>query len=211
MQSMTTPKLRNPIVAAVAVCLCVAGCATPGGGPGNADSGCDPRAAALVGGVIGALLGGGSNRLKGAAIGAGLASLACVALNYNSRQTKTAAQVQQDYMASNRGQLPTRSAVTRYETNLDSGGVVRPGNRMVVNSEIEVVQGTADNNPVIEEELRLSRPDGRELKRIRKKANANEGAGGFSTTFSLSMPEGVPQGQYPIQTVLYLNGQQVVQ
>lgn len=208
---ITRTNLRNAILALTVTTLVTAGCATTRGGGTQAsadtgdDSECSAGTAALVGGVLGALLADGKNRVRGAALGAGLASLACVAWNYNSKQTKTAAQVQQGYMAANQGQIPTRSRVTRYDTQLGSGGKVSPGGKMVVTSNIEVVQGSADKTVLIEEEMLLKRPDGKDIKG-RKVASDKEG-GGYSTTFSIALPEGVQQGEYPVQTNLYVNGE----
>lgn len=205
--------LTRSIVAVLVVCVGVAGCATrpQGTGQANAQSqaedDCNPLLLGIGGALLGGLLSKGNNRVKGAALGAGLASLACVAWNYNARQTKTAAQVERDYKTANQGQLPTRSTVTRYDTSIDSGGRVSPGNKLVLNSNIEVVKGTTDKELVVEEELRMNRPDGSELRKVRKKANEIQGAGGYSTTYSIGMPEGVPQGEYPIQTALYVNGE----
>lgn len=204
---------RNSVAVVLVLCLSVAGCATRNGtnqaSAGKTDDECNPWVAAVAGAIGGALLTKGNDRAKGAAIGAGVGSLACLAWNYNSRQTKTAAQTQEDYRAVNRGQLPSRSTVTRYDTSLDSGGRVSPGSKLVVSSNIEVVQGTSDKAVVIEEELKLNRPDGTELKTIRKRANDNTSAGAYRTTYSVTMPEGVQQGQYPIQTALYVNGERM--
>lgn len=216
-QTMTRLKLRNSIIVVLVASIGAAGCATTQVGQTsataqeNADNECSASTAAIIGGILGALLTDGKNRVRGAALGAGLASLACVAWNYNSKQTKTAAQVEQEYKVANAGQLPVRSTVTRYESSLESGGTIARGKEMLVASNIEIVQGTADKSPVIEEEFQLSGTDGKEIKRTRKKANDNQGAGGYSTRFSIKMPEGVPQGEYPVQTVLYVNGERVAE
>lgn len=77
---------------------------------------------------------------------------------------------------------------------------------MTVTSEIEIVQGTDGAKPIVEEELTLVKPDGTEQKSPRKVANEAGGGGGFMTTFFMLMPEGVPQGTYPVKTALYVNG-----
>ncbi len=204
--------IRNSTIAVVVTALFAAGCATPGGGGSQASGGatgqCDAGIAALAGAVVGGLLAQGNNRVRGAALGAGLASLACVAWNYNVKQTKTAEQVQTEYKAANRGQLPERSKVTGYETRFDPNAKVSPGGKMTVVSNIEVVQGAKDQKPLLEEELTLVRPDGSEVK-SRKKANENQGAGAYMTSYSMTMPTGVPQGVYPVKTALFMNGERV--
>lgn len=202
---------RNATIALMIAAMAATGCATHGGAQGDSKSaggstGCDPTIAAGVGAILGGLLASGNNRVKGAALGAGLASLACLAWNYNSEQTKTAEQVQHEYKAANRGALPTQSQVVRYDTRFDPTNKVTPGKQLTLASTIEVVQGSADTSaPVIEEEMTIVKPDGSEIK-ARKQANEGHGAGGYKTSFAMAMPVGVPQGDYPVRTALYVNG-----
>lgn len=206
--------MRNSVIAAVVTAILTAGCATPGdssgsqsasgGGPGD----CDAGIAALAGAVVGGLLAQGNNRVRGAALGAGLASLVCMTWNYNVKQTKTAEQVQTEYRSANRGQLPDHNKVVGYDIRFDPGAKVSPGGKVMVVSNIVVVQGTADPKPALEEELTLIRPDGSEVK-SRKKANEGQGAGSYTTNYSMTMPAGVPQGIYPVKMALFMNGKKV--
>ena len=152
----------------------------------NDSAECNAGGAALVGALLGAAVAKGNNRVRGAALGAGLASLACAAVNYSARQTKSASQVQQEYRTANNGLLPDLNRVTRYETAMDGGGRIRPGGQLSVLSTIEVVQGRNDRPPVLEEEIVLQRPDGKEV-RNRKRATEN-GGGAFNTSFMMKMP-----------------------
>lgn len=204
---------RNSVIAVLVTSVGVAGCVTTntspsqtGGSASTADDGCNVGIFALAGAVAGGLLAKGNDRLKGAALGAGIASLACAAWNYNVKQTKTAEQVQTEYKTVNAGRLPTESKVTSFTTKFEPNGNVKPGGRMVAVSNIEVVQGTDGVKPVIEEELTLVKPDGTEQKSPKKIANEASGGGAFQTTFSMNMPQGVPQGIYPVKTALYVNG-----
>lgn len=205
--------LRNSCIVALVTSLSVMGWAAPGDAMQPASAGpnseCSAGFAALAGALLGGLLARGDDRVKGAALGAGLASLACAAWNYNVKQTKTAEQVQQEYKTANQGELPSQSKVTNYETRFEPNDRVMPGGKLTVVSNIVVVQGTADPRAIIEEELALIRPDGNEVK-ARKKANEGQGGGAFSTTFSMNLPEGVSQGEYPIRTAIYLNGDKVI-
>lgn len=47
------------------------------------------------------------------------------------------------------------------------------------------------------------------LQTVRKPVSATNGSGAFKGGFSIPLPEGVPQGLYPIKTALYLNGRRV--
>lgn len=208
-------KLGAPAITfGLAVALALSGCATPGGtGPGDQASAtsmeCNPLILGGVGAVVGALIGGGTNTVRGAAIGAGIGSLACVAFNYHTEQVKSAQQVEQDYKAANRGRLPAQATLVKYETAFTPPSI-RPGQKAQTSSYIEVAAGTKDAQPVIEEELTLYRPSGEVIKTVRKPVSGTaSGAGGFKNSFSIPMPEGVPQGVYPVKTALYLNNQRV--
>lgn len=215
--TFTFKPLRNGIIASTVVSMGLAGCATPGGmNSPNANTGgsseCNVAGMAAIGAVVGGLLSrtNNGNGLKGAAIGGALASLACVAYNYHVKQVKTAQQVQEDYKSAHRGRLPQAAQVVHYDTAFSPNNRATPGGSLTLTSNIEVVQGSQDAKaPVIEDELVLFSPDGRELSRKRKVANDGAGAGAYATSHTIKMPEGVPQGEYPVKTALYVNGQKV--
>lgn len=210
---MNQRTIARAISAALIVTITLSGCAAPKAGSSttngqaNENPECNAGGAALAGALLGAVLASGKNRLRGAALGAGIASLACAAFNYNAKQTKSAEQVQKEFKTANGGKLPRQNRVTRYETTMDSGGRIKPGSQMTVMSNIEVVQGTDDYAPILEEELKLRRPDGKDVT-VRKKATDN-GVGAFNTAYSMKMPEGVQQGEYPVEMSLFMNGQRV--
>lgn len=204
---------KNSLIALVAVSVGMAGCVTTGTNASSQpsdktasnDSECNTAVIGLVGAVAGGLLAGGKNRVRGAALGGGLAALACAAWNYQVAQTKTADQSTADYKRANAGRLPAQAVVAAFDTRMDPNGTIRPGSAMTVTSNIEVVPGTSQVNPVIEEELVLTKPD-KSTSIARKRANPNGDAGAFQTKFSMTMPEGVPQGAYPVRTTLYVDG-----
>lgn len=97
--------------------------------------------------------------------------------------------------------------MVRYDPKFSPSGRVTPGGQVVLNSEIEVIAGTRDRDiPVVEEEMTMVRPDGKQVS-SRKVVNEGQGAGGYQSSFTLKMPKGVPEGEYPVKTALYLNGQ----
>lgn len=210
---MNIKKTFKPVVATVVAVAFLAGCAAPGliGTAGSTDTPtasagfeCNPAIGAGIGAVLGGLLGGSNFTGRGAALGAGLGALACVALNYQSEQVKTAQQVERDYKAANRGKLPEQATLVKYETAFTPTSV-RPGQKAQTNSYIEVVPGTKDANPLVEEEIILYKPDGSTLTSARKQLSASNSAGAFKGGFGFPMPQGVPQGVYPVKTALYLN------
>jgi len=202
----------------VASSLVLGGCAAPGpnrapatagtDGGNGASADCNPLLAAGVGALVGGLLGGGKNTLRGAALGSAAAALGCVAFNYQAQQVKTAQQVQDDYRKAHRGTLPEQATLVRYDTTFPANSV-RGGQKATTASYIEVAPGTRDLTPTVEEELTLYKPDGGVLKTVRKPVSPTNGSGAFRGGFSIPFPEGVPQGVYPIRTALYVNGKRV--
>ena len=214
---MTTPIQFTPLASrrllalTVAAALVLSACAVPGPddqSSGAMSGGCNPMLAAGVGALVGGLLGGGNNTLRGAALGSGVAALACAGLNYQAQQVKSAKQVQDEYKLAHRGMLPEQATLVRYDTTFPPSSL-RGGQMAQTASYIEVAPGSRDMTPTVEEELTLYKPNGALLQTVRKPVSATNGSGAFRGGFSIPLPQGVPQGIYPIKTALYLNGQRV--
>ena len=201
---------RKPAAVLAAVAL-AGGCATQQGGSAPAadtfSGDCNPLVTGGIGAAIGALAGGSKNRGTGAAAGAAIGALACVAYNYYAKQTKTAQQVTNEYKAKNKGALPAGATVTRFNVQVAPTAKVQAGNAVNVASNIEVVPGTGNPSPSIEQEITLFSPDGAQAGKARKPASeAGAGGGGFETSFKFSLPQGVPQGVYPVKSQLFVDG-----
>jgi hypothetical protein len=191
--------------------LILSGCAHQAGGGAsgflmNDNGGCNPAAMAFAGALAGALLAGKNNRNQGAVAGGMIGGLACVAWNYKAKQVKTAEQVNQQYLAINKGVLPMEPRLVNYTVSSVPSAMISSGTPLVLDSVIEVVQG-GSNKPVIEQEL-IVYHDGKVVSKARKVANAGQGAGEYLTTFTVNLPKGVPQGSYPVTSTVYLNGLQ---
>jgi hypothetical protein len=208
----TNRTLIQTTIAATVAALVLTSCAAPGDGstgPTASDvftGDCNPLISGAIGTAVGALLGGGSNRLRGAAIGAGVGALACMAYNYHTKQTKSAQQVTEEYKAANRGVVPTAATVTRFDAKVAPTESVQAGQAVDVTSYIEVVPGTKNPQPTVEQQITLYAPDGKETANARKPANQNPGGGAFETNFRFTMPQGVPQGVYPVKSQVFVNG-----
>ena len=193
----------------IALAALAAGCATQQGGSAPAadtlSGDCNPLVAGGIGAAIGALAGGSKNRGTGAAAGAAIGALACVAYNYATKQTKTAQQVSDEYKAKNKGTLPASATVTRFNVQVAPTAKVQAGNAVNVASNIEVVPGTSNPSPNVEQEITLFSPDGAQAGKARKPASQS-GGGAFETSFKFSLPQGVPQGVYPVKSQLYVDG-----
>lgn len=177
--------------------------------PSNESTDCNPAIAALIGGIFGALI-GEKNRTRGAAVGAGIAALACAGINAMSNQTKDQALVEADYLQK-ASQFPVEPSVTLYRTSVTPTGLkLTGGQKLTTVSEIEVVRGL--NLPVneIKEQIILFAADGKEIKQFAKVVNEDgPGSGRFLNKFEFTFPQGVPQGTYLLQLALFVNGKMV--
>lgn len=206
--------LKYPVTAILAASL-LAGCATHQGGQagssganGSADP-CSVGTAAVAGAAIGALIGaainGKNGALAGAALGAGVSGLGCYAFNVNSRQVKTAAQADREYVTA-RGTLPPEPQVVAYDSQVSSA-VVERGKPFKVNSTVELVNGRKEPIREVREQLVLLDTNGQPVKNGSKPVESTNASGGrFENSFELKLPEGVSQGVYPLRTNLYVNG-----
>lgn len=190
----------------------LAGCAAPNGGSrqvagSDNEDPCSVGNSALLGGFLGALAGGviagKDGAVKGAMLGGAAGAVSCVAINMNSKQTKTAAQADLDYRRT-RGAQPREPVVVSYVPKLSSSKVQR-GQPLTVTSELELVNGTAQPIKDVKEELVVFNPDGTPFKTGSKPFTANSG-GHFVNSFELTLPSSSPQGVYALKTNLYVNG-----
>jgi hypothetical protein len=200
-------KIQKTVAAVCIVPFLLTACATPEGGTPVADNSkrdTAMRCAAmgLGGAVIGALISGGKGATRGAV--AGLA--ACAIVEIASRQTKSSAQVDQQYRTSNRNQLPPTARIDTYSTMVSPNGVAKAGDAIKIQSTIRAVSGV--NEPVqdVKEVLIAYTPTGEEFKRGEKKVNDTVGSGEYDNSFTLRLPQGAPQGVYRLKTQVFLNG-----
>ncbi|MBI5276160.1 MAG: hypothetical protein HY854_06840 [Burkholderiales bacterium] len=168
--------------------------------------GCNPVVTGAIGSVFGAMIGGRSGRLGGVAIGASVGAFGCMAYNYSASQTKSSQQVGEEFKAANGGVLPTATTITRFDAAISPDANIQAGTAVDVRSQIEVVPGTNDPQPKVEQEIALFTPDGKPTgKTARKSAAQSPGGGAFETNFKFTMPQGVPQGVYPVKSQVFVN------
>jgi hypothetical protein len=128
-------------------------------------------------------------------------------IEYSTEQTKTEEQVSKEYEEEN-GALPATTTVSSYETTILPGASVAPGTEVSIKSVIAVVPGQDRATAKIEETLTIydSEDTSQALKSMTKPAAENSG-GEFASQFTFTLPEGMPQGIYPIRSTLALNGE----
>jgi hypothetical protein len=198
---------RQKIIGAICVTACVvSACAAPGNDQTAGTANHDPllRCAAfgLGGALLGSLINGKDGTKKGAI--AGLA--ACAVVEIASRQTKNAAQVEQQYRAVNTNHLPPDARIDSYATLVSPDGVAKPGDHIMVRSTIRAISGANEPVQEVRERLIAYAPTGEEFKRGEKKVNDAAGSGEYDNNFTLKLPQGAPQGVYKLKTELFLNG-----
>lgn len=194
-------------VAAMMVASMVVGCAANGRGLARGDDECSAvksaGAGALIGGLLGAAIDGKEGARKGAVAGGLVGGLGCLAMNYRSKQVRSAAQVNKEYQNKHKS-LPPAPVVTAY--TLQAPKQVVRGNPVSVNSSLTLVDGATENIQQVEERLFIVDAEGKR-KQIKSKEAQNTGmnAGEYSNSFSFTPPAGVAQGNYRLESELYVN------
>lgn len=107
--------------------------------------------------------------------------------------------------------LPEKPLASVYNTSTLPGSVVQPGKKVLIQSDIVVVPGRAQKEMLIQERMAIfdNEDHSKELKSLTKDVNDDtRRAGHFTNEFSFTLPEGLPQGVYPIRNTLLLNGEE---
>jgi hypothetical protein len=171
---------------------------------------CNPALAALIGGVIGAVL-NDESRTKGAALGASLGALACSIINAHTRQTRPGDEVEKVFKDEHQGKLPDTPQLIVYDTAFNAAGGARPGRPASVVSNITLVQGAKDPVRDVREVLEVFDPSRSDevILRAEKTAEEKQRTGSLQNTFTVQLPASLAPGVYPARTRLYVNGRVV--
>lgn len=154
-------------------------------------------------------------RLKAVARVAAVAVAATVItkmiIKHRSKKIEDEKQVAEEYKKEHKT-LPEQAYAAEYVTNALPGTVVQPGKEIVIKSDILVVPGAKQKSTLIEERLAIfdNEDNTKELKSLTKAVNKKtKKAGRYENEFSFTLPEGIPQGVYPVKTELLLDGKVV--
>lgn len=143
-----------------------------------------------------------------AAVAVAVGVITKMVIDYRSKRVAKAEEVADEYKAKHEN-LPPEPIATEYMTKTLPGNVVEPGKEVVIQSDIVVVPGAKKKKALIEERISIydNEDNTKELKSMTKTVNAKTKTGGrYQNEFAFTLPEGVPQGVYPIKTELLLNG-----
>jgi hypothetical protein len=146
-----------------------------------------------------------------AAVAVAVTLITKMIIKHRSERIAREEQVAAEYKTRNRN-LPEEPIATEYQTKTLPGNVVAPGQEVVIQSDIVVVPGTQRKTALIEERIVIydNEDNTKELKNFAKPVNEKTKTGGrYKNEFSFTLPEGLPQGIYPIKTELLLNGEMV--
>ncbi|WP_444994792.1 hypothetical protein [Aliikangiella sp. IMCC44359] len=106
-------------------------------------------------------------------------------------------------------QLPQEPILLSYTSDIKPGQVVSAGNKVSIVSSLQVVPGTHSKKVNIEEKITIfdNEDHSKALKSLTKPVNKETKSGGaFENEFTFTLPRGMPQGIYPIKTVVIVNG-----
>lgn len=137
--------------------------------------------------------------------------IADMVIEHRSKNVSKEDKVAKEYKEKHQ-ELPEQPTATRYVTETDPGKVVEVGKKVVIRSDIVVVPGSKTKQAVIEERIVIydNEDNTKPLNTLTKPVNGKtKKAGHYQNEFSFTLPEGLPQGVYPIKTELLINGQAV--
>jgi hypothetical protein len=146
---------------------------------------------------------------KVAAVAVAAKVITDMVVEYNTQKVSDESKVIAEYKEKYKT-LPPKPVASLYTTQTLPGKVVEPGKKVKIQSEIEVVPGSQQKEALIEERISIfdNEDHSKELKNMTKQVNAQTKRGGrYKNEFSFQLPEGLPQGVYPIKTALLIDGQ----
>lgn len=131
-------------------------------------------------------------------------------VDYTSTNVTSDYEIGKTYLLTH-DELPDSPIVLSYSAELNPEKVVKVGNKMTVNTKVDVVPAKKKKKKkvVLEEEIKIfdNEDTSKVLKSMKKRVNDEKGlAGSYENSFAFTLPAGLPQGVYPIETVAYLNG-----
>ncbi len=145
---------------------------------------------------------------KVVAIGIAAKIIHDMVIGYNSSQISPEDQVVSDYKKQHKT-LPAEPLVVEYKSSVKPGEIVKAGNEVLVASTLIVVPGEKSKTIDIQEKIEIFDNDNSKeiIKSFSKSVNEKtKKSGAFKNEFKFTLPAGMPQGVYPIKTVVLVDG-----
>ncbi len=146
----------------------------------------------------------------GAVIAVGVAAklIYDMVVDYQSKQINDESVVVNRYKKTHGG-LPNEAILLNYQSSIEPGDVVSAGKSVSIKSKLEVVRSESSRHVSIQEKIVIfdNEDNSKELKSLIKTVNEKSNTSGeFENEFTFKLPKGMPQGLYPVQTTVIVNG-----
>jgi hypothetical protein len=129
-------------------------------------------------------------------------------VDYKSKQVNDEGEVVNRYKEEH-GTLPSEPVLVSYQSSIRPGEVVSAGNEISIQSNLEVVRSASSRQLDIQERITIfdNEDNSKELKSFTKPVNVEtKTSGAFQNEFTFKLPKGMPQGVYPVETTVIVNG-----
>ncbi|MEJ2692031.1 MAG: hypothetical protein P8166_02980 [Candidatus Thiodiazotropha sp.] len=155
-----------------------------------------------------------TERLKAAAkviaIGVAAKVIYDMIVDYNSKKVLDDSQVSKLYLIKN-NKLPDEPTVVSYEASLTPSNVAQVGKKVQVKTSITVVPSKKSAQALIEEKIEIfdNEDNSKVIKSLVKSVNGEtKSVGSYENQFTFTLPQGMPQGVYPIRTAVIVDGKE---
>lgn len=132
-------------------------------------------------------------------------------VDYEVEQTRTGEDVLEQY-SEETGTRPLRTFVSSYQCWMSPSDSARPGQEVVIRSVVEIIRGSKGGRVRVEERLTIYDNEDWDnaLTEMTKPLGRGASDGGeLRGEFTFTLPEGMPQGVYPVRMEVLLDGEEV--
>lgn len=150
-------------------------------------------------------------KLKGAgeviAIGIAAKIIYDMVIDYRSSEISPEEQIVREYKKRHQT-LPPEPEVLEYTSSIKPGDIVKAGKEVMIASNLVVVPGINSTVIDIQEQIEIydNEKNDQLLKSLTKPVNEKtKKSGAFKNEFKFTLPTGMPQGVYPIKTLVTVN------
>lgn len=153
----------------------------------------------------------GKAAVKIVATGLAAKLISDMVIQYSSLQTSAEGQVEKEYKLTHKS-LPAEPLVVEYSSSIKPGQVVNAGKEVLVGSKLVVVSGTNAKVTDIQEQIAIydNEKNDQQLISLTKPVNdKTKKSGAFENEFKFTLPVGMPQGVYPVRTLVLVNGKEM--